>query len=157
MAAFYIAEILQILQKHAGARGCRQRRSRQAADQRRLACTLGERCNRPNSCGPASPATRLLGLEPRPPFNRSDTELTSLAGSTNRAQAQAPVRDDQNRQRPPGEILHLIRKLRWLGMDEEAEDLHAKLQKGQPRPGAFSPSHAKRTRPIRHQRFVRLI
>ena len=64
---------------------------------------------------------------------------------------------DQNRQRPPGEILHLIRKLRWLGMDEEAEDLHAKLQKGQPRPGAFSPSHAKRTRPIRHQRFVRLI
>jgi hypothetical protein len=24
---------------------------------------------------------------------------------------------DQNRQRPPGEILHLIRKLRWLEND----------------------------------------
>ena len=45
---------------------------------------------------------------------------------------------DQNRQRPPGEILHLIRKLRWLGMDEEAEDLHAKLQETAPTGGVFT-------------------
>jgi hypothetical protein len=44
---------------------------------------------------------------------------------------------DENCQRPPGELLHPIRKLRWLGMEEEAEDLHAKLQETAPTGGVF--------------------
>jgi hypothetical protein len=55
---------------------------------------------------------------------------------------------DQSLRRPPRELLHLIRKLRWLGMEEEAEDLHAKLKKRR-RPEGCSPSCAKRTRQIK--------
>lgn len=29
---------------------------------------------------------------------------------------------------PPAETLHLIRKLRWIGMEEEAEKLETKLR-----------------------------
>ena len=34
---------------------------------------------------------------------------------------------EQDRQRPPMEILHLIHKLRWIGLEEEAEQLQTKL------------------------------
>jgi hypothetical protein len=33
---------------------------------------------------------------------------------------------DQDRQPPPVEILHLIHKLRWMGLEEEAEQLQTK-------------------------------
>ena len=35
---------------------------------------------------------------------------------------------EQEYRRTPLEIVRLIRKLRWIGMDEEAEELHAKMQ-----------------------------
>lgn len=35
---------------------------------------------------------------------------------------------EQEYRRPPAEIVRLIRKLRWIGMDEEAEELQAKMQ-----------------------------
>jgi hypothetical protein len=37
---------------------------------------------------------------------------------------------EQEYRRPPVEIVRLIRKLRWMGMDEEAEELQAKMQEG---------------------------
>jgi len=102
-----------------------------------LACTLGERCNRPNSCGPASPATRLLRLEPRPPFNRSDTELTSLAGSTNRAQAQAPVRDDQNRQPHLGRFFILSASFGGLEWTKKPKTFTRSCKRDSPDRGRF--------------------
>lgn len=35
---------------------------------------------------------------------------------------------EQDYRRPPAEIVRLIRKLRWIGMHEEAEELQAKTQ-----------------------------
>jgi len=35
---------------------------------------------------------------------------------------------EQANPRPPVEVLHLIRKLRWIGMEEEAEELQKKIQ-----------------------------
>jgi hypothetical protein len=35
---------------------------------------------------------------------------------------------EQEYRPPPVELVRLIRKLRWIGMDEEAEELHAKMQ-----------------------------
>ncbi len=37
-----------------------------------------------------------------------------------------------DRQRPPVEILHLIHKLRWIGFEEEAEQLQTKLRETTP-------------------------
>ena len=39
---------------------------------------------------------------------------------------------DQDRQPPPVEILHLIHKLRWMGLEEEAEQLQTKLRETTP-------------------------
>jgi hypothetical protein len=41
--------------------------------------------------------------------------------------------------RPPSvEIIHLIRKLRWMGREEEAEDLQAKMQQAVPIGGVIT-------------------
>ena len=48
---------------------------------------------------------------------------------------------DQDRHCPSSELLQLIRKLRWLGMEEEAEDLHVKLQETAPSGGVFIMEH----------------
>ncbi len=37
-----------------------------------------------------------------------------------------------NYERPSVEILHLIRKLRWIGMEEEAEHLQIRLRETTP-------------------------
>ena len=39
---------------------------------------------------------------------------------------------EQDRQGPPVEILHLIHKLRWIGLEEEAEQLQMKLRETMP-------------------------
>jgi hypothetical protein len=41
-----------------------------------------------------------------------------------------PAQD--NYERPSAEILHLIHKLRWIGMEEEAEHLQIKLRETTP-------------------------
>jgi hypothetical protein len=41
--------------------------------------------------------------------------------------------------RPPAmEILHLIRKLRWIGMEDEAEQLQMKIQEATPIGGVIT-------------------
>jgi hypothetical protein len=45
---------------------------------------------------------------------------------------------EPTRQCPPAEILHLIRKLRWIGMEEEAERLQLKIQKTTPTDGVIT-------------------
>ena len=35
---------------------------------------------------------------------------------------------EQEYRRPPAEIIRLLGKLRWIGMDDEAEELQAKTQ-----------------------------
>ena len=43
---------------------------------------------------------------------------------------------------PPAiEILHLIRKLRWLGMADEAEQLQMKIQEATPIGGVITVAH----------------
>jgi hypothetical protein len=39
---------------------------------------------------------------------------------------------------PPLEMLHLIRKLRWIGMEEEAEQLQMKTQEATPIGGVIT-------------------
>ena len=41
-------------------------------------------------------------------------------------------------QPPPVEILHLIRKLRWIGMEEEAQQLQMKIQEDTPTGGVIT-------------------
>jgi len=48
---------------------------------------------------------------------------------------------EQSRQCPPLEILHLIRKLRWIGMEEEAEVLQMKIQEATPTGGVITVAH----------------
>ncbi len=38
------------------------------------------------------------------------------------------INPEQEFRRPPAEIIRLLGKLRWIGMDEEAEELQAKTQ-----------------------------
>ncbi len=38
------------------------------------------------------------------------------------------INTEQEYRRPPAEIFRLLRKLRWIGMDEEAEELQARTQ-----------------------------
>jgi hypothetical protein len=45
---------------------------------------------------------------------------------------------EQNCQCPPAEILHLIRKLRWIGMEDEAEQLQMKVQEATPTGGVIT-------------------
>jgi hypothetical protein len=44
----------------------------------------------------------------------------------------------QARPCPPVEILHLIRKLRWIGMEEEAEQLQMKIHEATPTGGVMT-------------------
>ena len=39
---------------------------------------------------------------------------------------------------PPIEMLHLIRKLRWIGMEDEAEQLQMKIQEATPIGGVIT-------------------
>ena len=39
---------------------------------------------------------------------------------------------------PPIETVHLIRKLRWIGMEDEAEQLQMKMQDAAPIGGVFT-------------------
>ncbi len=45
---------------------------------------------------------------------------------------------EQDCQPPPVETLHLIRKLRWIGMEEEAEQLQMGLQQSAPTGGVIT-------------------
>jgi len=45
---------------------------------------------------------------------------------------------EQAHQPPPVEILHLIRKLRWVGMEEEAQQLQMKIQEATPIGGVIT-------------------
>jgi hypothetical protein len=38
------------------------------------------------------------------------------------------INTEQEYRRPPAEIIRLLGKLRWIGMDDEAEELQAKTQ-----------------------------
>ncbi len=38
------------------------------------------------------------------------------------------INPEQEYRRPPAEIIRLLGKLRWIGMDDEAEELQAKTQ-----------------------------
>ncbi len=40
--------------------------------------------------------------------------------------------------RPSVEVLHLIRKLRWMGMEEEAEQVQVKLRDSTPAGGVIT-------------------
>lgn len=42
---------------------------------------------------------------------------------------------------PPIEIVRLIRKLRWIGMDDEAEQLQMKMREGSPIGGVITVAH----------------
>ena len=44
----------------------------------------------------------------------------------------------QDHERPSAEALHLIRKLRWIGMEEEAEELQKKIQETTPTGGVMT-------------------
>ena len=44
----------------------------------------------------------------------------------------------QDYERPSVEALHLIRKLRWIGMEEEAEELQKKIQETTPTGGVMT-------------------
>jgi hypothetical protein len=44
-------------------------------------------------------------------------------------------------ERPPIEILHLICKLRWMGMEDEAEKVQLKLQNITPINGIIAATH----------------
>ena len=41
---------------------------------------------------------------------------------------------------PPAETLRLIRKLRWIGMEEEAEQLQTQMQQSAPTGGVITAS-----------------
>ena len=45
---------------------------------------------------------------------------------------------EQASPRLPVEVLHLIRKLRWIGMEEEAEQLQIKIQETAPTGGVMT-------------------
>jgi hypothetical protein len=45
---------------------------------------------------------------------------------------------EQDYRPPPVDIVHLIRKLRWMGMEEEAEDLQANMQEAAPIGGVIT-------------------
>ncbi len=45
---------------------------------------------------------------------------------------------EQAHQPPPVEILHLIGKLRWIGMEEEAQQLQMKIQEATPIGGVIT-------------------
>ena len=45
---------------------------------------------------------------------------------------------EQANPRPPVEVLRLIRKLRWIGMEEEAEELQKKIQETTPTGGVMT-------------------
>jgi hypothetical protein len=45
---------------------------------------------------------------------------------------------EQNHQPPPAETLRLIRKLRWIGMEEEAEQLQMQMQQSAPTGGVIT-------------------
>jgi hypothetical protein len=47
----------------------------------------------------------------------------------------------QDSRSPPVEIVRLIRKLRWMGMEEEAEDLQAKMQEAAPIGGVITTAY----------------
>ncbi len=55
------------------------------------------------------------------------------------------ITDAQDYRHPSVEVLHLIRKLRWMGMQEEAEQVQMKLRETTPT-GSVSLPHAKLTR-----------
>jgi hypothetical protein len=42
---------------------------------------------------------------------------------------------------PPAEVLHLIRKLRWMGLDEQAEQIQTKLNETAPAGGIVTAAH----------------
>ena len=42
---------------------------------------------------------------------------------------------------PPIEIVRLIRKLRWIGMEDEAEQLQMKIQEATPIGGVITVAH----------------
>ncbi len=42
------------------------------------------------------------------------------------------ITDAQDYRHPSVEVLHLIRKLRWMGMEEEAEQVQMKLRETTP-------------------------
>jgi hypothetical protein len=44
-------------------------------------------------------------------------------------------------QRPPVEVLHLIRKLRWIGMEEEAEQVEMQLYETTLAGGVITTAH----------------
>lgn len=48
---------------------------------------------------------------------------------------------EHNGRLPPIEIVHLIRKLRWIGMDDEAEQLQMKMQEATPIGGVITVAH----------------
>jgi hypothetical protein len=48
---------------------------------------------------------------------------------------------DQVHQPPPLEALHLIRKLRWIGMEEEAQQLQMEVQRSAPTGRVITVSH----------------
>ena len=47
----------------------------------------------------------------------------------------------QDHQRPSVEVLHLIRKLRWIGMEEEAELAEMQLRETAPAGGVMTATH----------------
>jgi hypothetical protein len=47
----------------------------------------------------------------------------------------------QDYERPSVEALHLIRKLRWIGMEEEAEQLQMKVQEATATGGVITAAH----------------
>ena len=49
--------------------------------------------------------------------------------------------DVQRDQRPSSEVLHLIRKLRWMGLEEEAEQIQMKLRDATPTGGVITAAH----------------
>lgn len=48
---------------------------------------------------------------------------------------------EHNGRLPPIEIVHLIRKLRWIGMDDEVEQLQMKMQEATPIGGVITVAH----------------
>ena len=48
---------------------------------------------------------------------------------------------ERDGQLPPIEIVHRIRKLRWIGMEDEAEQLQMKIQEATPIGGVITVAH----------------
>ena len=48
---------------------------------------------------------------------------------------------EQANPRPPVEVLHLIRKLRWIGMEEEAERVETQLHETTLAGGVITAAH----------------